>query len=169
MSIVLAAGCGHVEPTGPVPPGEVLRFSLEDLHGRTVKASEYEGRVLLVDIWATWCEPCERSLPFLADLRARLSGQRFDVVSVSIDEDSDALEAHLKDLILPYPVLRDPEARLLRRLGGEGVPMTVLLDRFGRVVFRHQGFAPGDEQRIERAVRYVLADPAAGRPAEARR
>jgi thiol-disulfide isomerase/thioredoxin len=116
IGVALAAGCAHGSGR-VVDLGEVVEFDLAELSGRRVRARDLRGRAVLVDVWATWCAPCQTSLPFYADLRARLSGYRFEVVTVSIDEDADALAAYLRERPFPFPVLRDPEARLLAHIG----------------------------------------------------
>jgi len=158
-AMVLLACGAHLEggPGPAVELGERLEFELFDVEGRPHRARDHRGRVVLVEVWATWCGPCEASLAQLSDLTARMSGERFDVVSIAVDRDRAALASFLRERTLPFPVLWDPSASVLARLGARDVPTTLLLDAFGRLIFVHPGGAPDDARRIERALRYALS------------
>jgi thiol-disulfide isomerase/thioredoxin len=123
---------------------------------KTVKASDYKGRVLLVDIWATWCVPCLDSMPFYADLYRRYEANGFSILAVSVDEREEDLARFLEKHALPFPVLRDPTGSLPARLDVRVMPTSYLLDREGRVINVHAGFLPGDGEQIEALIRRAV-------------
>ncbi|MBI4704831.1 MAG: TlpA family protein disulfide reductase [Deltaproteobacteria bacterium] len=144
-------------------PGRVradaLTFALPDLHGRLVRPQDYRGRVVLVDVWATWCKPCSQSLPFYARLSRALAPQGLVVLSVSIDEDDDDVRQFVAERPLPFVVLRDPRGTVPRRLDSDAMPAAVLIGRDGRARLVHAGFRDGDQAQLESAIRRALAEP----------
>ncbi|MEQ8816637.1 MAG: TlpA disulfide reductase family protein [Thalassobaculum sp.] len=144
----VAAGSGsrpavmslHEEPR-PVPE---LRFEVGD--GRPLALSELRGKVVLLNIWATWCGPCRAEMPTLDRLQAGLGGPDFEVVALSIDragiEAVDRFYAEIGVKHLGRYI--DVTAKAARDLGAYGLPTTLLIDRDGREVARHVGPAEWD-------------------------
>ncbi len=129
-------------PIVPVVPriGEPFPdFSGKDLDGREVRLSDYKGKVLLIDFWATWCGPCLHELPNVLAVHKAHHDAGFDVVGISLDHDRRALEHFLKDekTALPWRTIFDGGgwgAELAQRFGIQSIPSTFLLDREGRLV-----------------------------------
>jgi thiol-disulfide isomerase/thioredoxin len=146
---------GH--PTRLVEQG--VPFALPGLDGRTHSFEPGHGPAVIV-FWASWCEPCVAEAPHLARLY-RDHGGRLKVLAISIDdaESRNALAQVVHDLDLPYPVLLDPDGAVLARYaGGATIPLTIVLDAAGGVRYHHGNFQPGDERRLETAIREVLED-----------
>ena len=133
------------------------RTSLKSLDGRDLDLASLRGRVVLVDFWATWCEPCKVSLPFYAALDAELRGRGLTVVAVSTDENDADVRAFLKATPLPFAIARDPRGEVAESMGVGMIPTTLLLDRAGNVRLRRQGFTPADEPALRREVEKLLA------------
>jgi thiol-disulfide isomerase/thioredoxin len=163
MLLALLPSCGAASTTKPAHPlvGQPFTFALPDLAGKTVRPEQFRGRVVLVDLWATWCKPCALSLPIYAELSRELSPQGLTVVGISIDEDDEVLRGYLTAHPLPFPILRDPEQILPARIKAEAMPTLVLLGRDGRVVYVHSSFREGEEAVIEQEIRRALAAPGA--------
>ena len=134
---VLLAAASPVRPAegaGSVWKGFVAR----DLEGRTWSAAELEGKVVLLDFWATWCAPCLAALPTLREASERFGANGFLVLGVSMNRiDRRALTSFLRRQEIEWPQLHDGRGLrgpLARRFGVEYVPRTFLIDRSGRVV-----------------------------------
>lgn len=138
------------------PPALALRL----LDGAPVQLEAYRGQVVLLDIWATWCEPCLASLPFYRELHASLRDRGFTVLAVSIDEDADAVRDFLSAHPVPFPTLHDPSASVPRALGATAMPTLFLIDRAGAIRWRHGGFERRDAELIRREVMRLLDTPA---------
>ncbi|MFM8335802.1 MAG: TlpA family protein disulfide reductase [Opitutaceae bacterium] len=119
-----------------------------------------EGKVVLVDFWASWCAPCKASFPMLAKLNRELGPKGFVVVAVGIDEKPAAADAFVKKLNPDFPTLHDHSQRLVRRVEVPTMPTSFLLGRDGQVRFIHRGFH-GDrtEAELRRQIAELLAQP----------
>jgi thiol-disulfide isomerase/thioredoxin len=136
---------------------------LRRLDGGTFTLRELRGRVVLVDFWATWCEPCKEALPFYAELQRELGAMGFTVAAVSVDSDDAKVNGFLGRSPLPVMVLRDPDGVVAERLDVRTMPTTFLLDRTGEVKFRYQGFNADERAAIRQRVLGVVQAPTASR------
>ena len=162
-ALVLAAALSACAAQRPAPTNvpETLELSLPALDGAPVTLASLRGRVVLVDIWATWCVPCKDSFPFYAELVRRYQGDGFAVVAVSVDAEDEEVAAFVADNDMPFTVLRDPQGTLPERLGLQTMPSAVLVGRDGKVAYVHAGFEPDEGPEIEAQVKAALAGPGA--------
>lgn len=126
----------------PVPP-----YSSLSLAGDTVSLAGLRGKVVLLNIWATWCHPCRDEIPELQALHERYAARGLEVVGVSVDAESadDAIRSFMNDFRMTYPVWRDPGERVSAQFHIVGVPATFLIDREGVLRWRKTGpIQPGD-------------------------
>lgn len=142
------------------------QFDLPLLGGGRMSSQLMEGKVVLVNFWASWCTPCRTEMPALDSLRRRLEAEYSDFRFVTMNEDVDVAAAaeFMEELGFDFPVLLG-RGQLRRRYHYLGLPMTVLLDRGGRVVQRWSGFAGPEQVRaIERVARRELQREQAAPP-----
>lgn len=123
---------------GPLKKGDSFP-KLAKLEGTV---PDLEGKVVLVDFWASWCGPCKRSFPALKELHERFGKDGLVVIAISLDEDKADMNAFLKKTPVPFTILRDPKSKLAERVGVESIPMGFILDRTGKVHDIHIGFDP---------------------------
>lgn len=131
-----------------VPEGQWLRLQGKD----TVRLSDYRGKLVWLDFWASWCGPCRKSLPAYQQLWQRYRQLGFEVLAVSLDEDRAAAQGMVEPLSLGYTLLWDGEQRSPAQFGVRAMPMAFLIDASGKVVWSHAGFRPGDEVEIARQI-----------------
>jgi thiol-disulfide isomerase/thioredoxin len=125
------------------------------LDGRIVPISEFKGRVVAVNFWATWCGSCLREMPKLAEAYRKYSPRGYEMVAVAVRDRPDAVAEYAKRKSLPFPVALDA-GEAARRFGNVRItPTTYLLDRHGRVVKRFVG--EPDWNEYEAAVERALA------------
>ena len=135
--LVVAAACHRA--TGLVGT-QAPEFSLSDLSGRTIRLANLRGRVVFLNVWTTWCEPCREEMPAMQVLYARLRGPDFEMLAVSADQEGrDVVERFVRDFALTFPVLPDPDLQIAGRYGVTGYPETFIIDRNGRVVAHQIG------------------------------
>jgi Peroxiredoxin len=120
---------------------------------------EVEGRVLLVDFWASWCAPCKASFPAFARLHEEFGVRGLAIVAVSVDEKRAAYAAFVKKLAPPFATVRDAGHSLASAVGVPAMPTTYLVDRAGRVRFVHRGFhGSASERELRAQIEALLAE-----------
>ncbi len=129
-------------------------FAAPDLSGQAVRLSAHRGRVVLVNVWATWCPPCREEMPSMEVLHQRLKDRGFVLLAVSEDEGGpDAVKSFVEQTKVSFPVLLDPDGDVGRKYGVWGFPESFLVDREGRIVERVIGprdwATPAQIARIE--------------------
>lgn len=114
-------------------------FSLRDISGKTIKLSEYRGKVVILDFWATWCGPCRIEIPEFVEMQNRYGNQGLAVIGVSMDDGLDPVISFYKEFRMNYPVVMGND-RLGEMYGGIlGLPTTFLIGRDGRIYAKHVG------------------------------
>ena len=114
-------------------------FSLKDTAGHPLQLSDYRGKVVVLDFWATWCEPCKQEIPHLIDLQNRYGAQGLQVVGISMDDSEDPVRAFQQQYKMNYPIAVGNE-HLADQYGGVlGLPITFVIDKQGQIVARHIG------------------------------
>jgi len=134
-----------------------LSFSLPNLAGAVLTPADYAGRVLLVDLWATWCKPCLESFPYYSELAERHREAGLTILAVSVDERVEDVRAFLEARPVPFEILLDPAGSLPSALDLKTMPTAVLVGRDGRVLHVHDGFREADKPDIERRIVEALA------------
>jgi len=126
------------------------------MSGEAVKLSDFNGKVVLVDFWASWCDPCRDELPHLQALYRQYQEQGFIVLGINIDEERKDAEDFLAVSPLDFPVLLDSEGKVAKAWAPPTMPSSYVLDRSGKVLHRHAGFRAGDEAILEKAITEAL-------------
>jgi thiol-disulfide isomerase/thioredoxin len=114
------------------------------------------GKVGLVNFWATWCAPCMRELPALAEFYEEVSGQGFEILAVNVDRQENKARAYLSREPVPFPVLLDPKSSVMGQFDVLAMPTSVLVDREGRILEHHTGFDEEWFEELKKKVRLHL-------------
>lgn len=140
-------------------PKPIASIAFEDGQGRPRSLAEFRGKVVLLNIWATWCGPCRREMPSLDRLQGLLGGSDFEVVALSIDRAGlEVVRKFYADVgIRNIAIYIDSSGRATRELATVGVPATLLIDRTGRELGRLVGPAEWDEPDIVQFLKRVIA------------
>jgi peroxiredoxin len=163
VALASVAGLQRLQ-SGPRTGYPAPDFTLPDLNGRLHHLSQYRGKVVFLNLWATWCPPCRMEMPAMERLHQRLRGRDFVMLAVSADEGGkDAVAPFVAEMGLTFPVLLDPDGRLSPRYGVTGYPETFLIDRNGQVVNHTIGPADWDEEIVIRNILALIDQPASER------
>ncbi len=134
-------------PVQPIPAelrGEpfdqpAMDFALEDLSGRSVRLSDFRGKTVFVNFWASWCPPCVEELPSILKLRQTLADQGFEVLAISEDDTMEDVRKFFAGNPPPFPVLMDEGQKVTRAWGTVKFPETYVVDTEGRIVAKFIG------------------------------
>jgi peroxiredoxin len=117
-------------------------FALKDADGKTVHLSDYKGKVVLLDFWATWCGPCRVEIPWFTDMQRKKKDQGFEVLGVSMDDNGwEDVKPFLAEMKVNYRVVIGDDATTQAYGGVESLPTTFLIDKQGKIAAIHVGLA----------------------------
>jgi peroxiredoxin len=133
-----------------------LDFTLKDMNGSTVKLSDFKGRPILLNYWATWCGPCKKEIPELNDLYARYKDKGLAMIGISVDDDEPTLREFAKEFPMSYTVVTAREQQDALEAAGPvwGYPTTFFIGRDGSICGKHLG--PATKEDFEREIKSLL-------------
>lgn len=162
LTVAALAAAWPVTPALAQPPVragvDAPDFALSSSAGTNLRLSEHRGQVVMINFWATWCGPCRQEMPKLDEIFARYEPAGFTLLAVNIDEDSARAQRLADELGVSFPLLFDNEQSVSRLYDVQAMPMTVLVDREGKVRSVHYGYRAGMEQRYLDEVRALLRE-----------
>jgi thiol-disulfide isomerase/thioredoxin len=144
-----ADGPSPIKIGAPAP-----KLVLKDLEGHTVDLESLKGKVVIVDFWATWCEPCQIMIPWLEEFHNRYASQGLEIVGVSMDDDIKDVKPFADKAKMNYPILFGNDAIADAWGGVFGLPTSFMIDRQGKIRATHQGLIGKDV--IEKDIRSML-------------
>jgi thiol-disulfide isomerase/thioredoxin len=136
---------------GATPP-----LALQDLEGRVHRLEDYRGRVVLVNFWATWCEPCREEMPSINRLRAALAGQPFEVLAVNLAESEPRIRRFMEQVPLEFTVLMDRDSAIAKTWRARLLPVSFLIDPEGRIRYSVLGEIDWTQDRVRKAILEML-------------
>jgi thiol-disulfide isomerase/thioredoxin len=141
-------------------PEGLPQLKFQDAEGRERTLADWRGKVVLLNLWATWCLPCRKEMPSLDRLQKDLGSDKFEVVALSVDRKGlEASRKFLDDIKVERLALYvDPTARANTELRAVGLPVTLLIDAQGRELGRLLGPAEWDGEDAKRLVRAAMSD-----------
>ena len=149
---LLVAGCmiiGLMGQTVLRPGGLAPDFKLNDLNGKVFKSSQLQGSVVLLDLWATWCEPCIADIPMLNRLHEKFGSRGLKVIGIAVESGwAKDIKPHVAKLGIRYPVLVGTE-KIVEQYEMIGFPTTYLMGRDGKLVKKYLGTLPDQEKEKE--------------------
>ncbi len=122
-------------------PVDAPSFKLENIYGKNIELSDYKGKVLIVDFWATWCPPCIRGIPDLIELKRKYGSKGFEVIGISVDQDDTKQDVvpFVQSNGINYPVAY-ASRNVTEKYGGiESIPTSFIIDKRGKIVASFQG------------------------------
>ena len=142
---------------GEVEIGSYLRdLKLDGFSGKTKKFSDFTGKPLIINVWASWCGPCRSEMGSLQRLERRYGGKQFNVIGISTDDDRNAAAAFIKQSEIRFENFIDHNVILENMLGANTIPLTVLVDSRGRVLEKVRGAYEWDSPEIVKAIEEVF-------------
>lgn len=134
----------------PAPNFKLPTFKSE------ISLSSYRGKVVYVDFWASWCEPCRKSFPWMNELQARY-GNDLKVIAINLDQKRGDAVGFLKKLQPKFAVAFDPAGKTAEAYQVKGMPSSYLIDQRGRIVSSHIGFRGSDKEKLESHIEKLIS------------
>jgi len=133
-------------------------FTLKSVNGKNLRLSDYQGEVVLINFWASWCGPCLQEMPVLSELHDRYKALGFTVLGINVEEESGKARKLLQEISVSFPVLLDNESVVSRLYNVVAMPSTVLVDRDGNMRYLHKGYKPGLEDVYLQQIRNLVRE-----------
>jgi thiol-disulfide isomerase/thioredoxin len=142
---------------GEIEVGGYLReATLQGLSGQSKRFSDYKGKPLIINVWASWCGPCRSEMGSLQRLARRFGGKQFNVIGISTDDDGKAAAAFIKRSKITFENFIDSKVFLENMLGANTIPLTVLVDANGKVLEKARGAYEWDSPEVVDAIGKVF-------------
>lgn len=146
LTVSIVYGINSVKTTPPAE-NKAKEFSLKDINGKTVKLSDYKGKIVIIDFWATWCGPCRRGIPDLISLQKEYA-DKLVVIGISVDREGQTkkdVPAFTKNNGINYPIVY-ADNKVISDYGGiEAIPTSFIIDKKGNIVKNFVGLVEKSE------------------------
>jgi thiol-disulfide isomerase/thioredoxin len=156
LVILVAMPMAHAQQLRPWNDGATPPLALQDLAGRSHRIEEYRGKVVLVNFWATWCEPCREEMPSMNRLRASLAGQPFAVLAVNLAESEARIRRFMEQVPLEFTVLLDRDSGAARAWRARVLPVSYIVGPDGRIRYFALGEMDWTQERVRQAIAALL-------------
>jgi thiol-disulfide isomerase/thioredoxin len=156
LLVALATAGAAAGPITPPSPAPALEWT--DAGGQPVTLASLKGKVVLLDIWASWCAPCKAAFPNYDDLHTRFRDRGFHVLAVNVDEQRKDADRFLAGRRPALQVVFDPQGRAPAALRVKGMPTSFLIDRRGQLRYVHEGFTDASLALYRREILALLEE-----------
>tara|TARA_B100001750_G_C15508898_1_gene602305 strand:- start:2472 stop:2960 length:489 start_codon:yes stop_codon:yes gene_type:complete len=141
------------------PQVGVSGLKLKKINGKTVKLSSYLSKgPVLINFWATWCAPCKKEMIHLDNLQKKYSNQGLSILAISTDSQKSLskVRSFIRTKRYSFDVMLDPNQQISKKMNARIMPTDILIGKDGSILWRHNGYLPGDEKYIEAEIRSAL-------------
>jgi thiol-disulfide isomerase/thioredoxin len=161
LALALATAAVCASPLGakelkPWKGGATPALVLKDLQGRDHRLEDYKGQVVVLNFWATWCEPCREEMPSMQRLKERMAGTPFALLAVNYAEGDARVEAFLQKVPVDFTILLDRDAAASKRWQARALPYTVVIDPAQRIRYTVLGELDWTAPEVEATLRKLL-------------
>jgi thiol-disulfide isomerase/thioredoxin len=161
---LLLGGPAQAQQFRPWTEGATPPLALQDLDGRSHRLDDYRGKVVLVNFWATWCEPCREEMPSINRLRASLAGQPFAVLAVNLAESEARIRRFMEQVPLEFTVLLDRDSGAARAWRARVLPVSFVVGPDGRIRYWALGEIDWTQERVRKAIAALLPPAKTAKP-----
>jgi thiol-disulfide isomerase/thioredoxin len=123
-----------------------------------VKLSDYRGKVVYLDFWASWCDPCRRSFPWMNELQSRYGQDGFAVIAINLDESTEDAKKFLQQIPASFDIAYDPSGKTAEAYGLRAMPSSYLIDRNGQLIHSSLGYRAAEKRIIEDKIRKLMTN-----------
>ncbi|MGD2053246.1 MAG: TlpA disulfide reductase family protein [Gammaproteobacteria bacterium] len=135
--------------------GDAPGFTLPG-QNKTIQLSKYKGKVVYLDFWASWCEPCKRSFPWMNKLQEQYGENGFEIVAVNLDESRKDAETFLQKMPAKFDVAFDKSGKTAEAYNLKAMPSSFLIDREGKLVYKSLGYRAEEKKVVEKKIQQLV-------------
>lgn len=151
--VALQANLAFAVETGSLAPD----FSLQGI-AHPLQLSDFKGKVVYLDFWASWCGPCKQSFPWMNDLQAKYGPQGFKVIAVNVDTNAEEWKKFLEKVPARFDIALDPQGTVASQYKVKAMPTSLIIGSDGKVLVEHQGFNEHTRSRSEKILSSLFGD-----------
>jgi thiol-disulfide isomerase/thioredoxin len=156
LVVISVWGCSEAPP--PETPRLAPDFSLPSLQGDPVRLSDYRGKVVLLDFWATWCPPCRAAIPHVVNLQDKYRSEGFAALGLNMDQNPEDIDSFLEHVTVNYPILKVDDETRTKYGGLFSIPQAFLVDRKGMIRRKFLGYDHKIAEDIEHTIQELLQE-----------
>lgn len=158
LALLLATGLAQAKDLRPYEGEALPDFTLSDMQGKSHTLSDYKGKVVMLNFWATYCGPCIKEMPSMQRLKAKMAGKPFVILAVNMAEEPADVEEFLSKhkIKIDFPLLLDPEGEVVEQWMISAVPTTFILDPTGKIRYALYGGLEWDSDEVIRTLNGLL-------------
>jgi cytochrome c biogenesis protein CcmG, thiol:disulfide interchange protein DsbE len=136
----------------------ILFGNISATQAAEIDFSQYKGKVVYLDFWASWCGPCRNSFPWMTAMQHQYAPQGLQVIAVNLDQEPELAKKFLAEFNVNFPIEYDAQGTLAEQFSVETMPTSFLLDRDGKARFKHKGFHDDKMRSYENEIRQLLKE-----------
>jgi len=138
-------------------PTQIPYFGLKTPSGASLTTTDFTGKLVMLNFWATWCPPCREEMPSMQTLYDKYKDKGFSIFAISVKEDLNTVNSFLKKTPYTFPIALDPDGAISDQFVGRGIPTTYFMDKKGRIVAGVVGGTKWDTPEVFKAIETLLA------------
>ena len=123
---------------------------------KSINLAKLKGKVVYLDFWASWCDPCRKSFPWMNDIHSRYDSKNFTIIAINLDTSKKDAINFLEKVPANFDIAYDPDGTVATKYNLKAMPTSYLIDKKGQLVFAHKGYREGDAADIENKIRKLL-------------
>jgi len=123
----------------------------------SISLSQFRGKVVYVDFWASWCVPCKKSFPWMNTMEREYGNKGLKIITINLDKKKSEVAKFLGRYPASFAVAYDPEGKTAAAYNVKGMPSSYLIDRNGKIIYTHIGFREHNKSELEQRIRMALA------------
>ena len=157
IALAVVVICSFISPTSALAGGnhKAPGFTLPG-QNKTIELSKYKGKVVYLDFWASWCDPCKRSFPWMNELQTLYGEDGFEIIAINLDTSRKDAEEFLKQMPAKFDVAFDKSGKTAEAYNLKAMPSSFLIDRNGRLVHKSLGYRAEEKKIVEKKIQKLV-------------
>ena len=123
---------------------------------KSINLAKLKGKVVYLDFWASWCDPCRKSFPWMNDMHSRYDSKEFTIIAVNLDSSKQDAKEFLQKVPANFQIAYDPDGTVANKYNLKAMPSSYLIDKKGQLVLAHKGYRESDSTEIETRINKLI-------------